>query len=82
MSISPNPAKENTTVSFNTVKAGVATFVIKDFAGKQVMVLSQKVVKGNNRIYINGLSKLPSAVYNLQVIIDNEMMTQKLIIFN
>lgn len=82
MNIFPNPAKNNITLSFYADKETMATFTILDMVGKQVMLQKQKIGKGNNSILISGLSIYNDGIYNVQVKIDYEVITRKLIIRN
>jgi hypothetical protein len=82
MNIHPNPAKDVVTVNFYSDKEIITSFVVNDFAGRQVLLQKQKLMKGNNVIPISNLSKLANGVYNLQVMVNNDVFTQKLIIQN
>ena len=82
VSIQPNPASDNTSIIFNADKEGEVTVRLIDAIGKTVLLHKQKVYKGNNTLVLNELSKLSNAVYSVQIIINNEVVTKKLIIQN
>lgn len=81
-SVQPNPATTNSNIHFNVEKEAEVTVRIIDPLGKIVMLQKTKATKGNNIISLNNLSKFSSAVYSLQIIMNNEVITQKLIIQN
>ena len=81
-SIHPNPAKNLVNANFISDSKALVTVQLLDNLGKVVLVQKQAVIKGNNTISIAGLAKYANAVYTLQVILPNEVLTQKLIIHN
>lgn len=82
VTIQPNPAADATSVHFFAEKEGEVTIRLIDAVGKTVYFNKQKVFKGNNNIQLNELSKYSNAVYSLQVSVNDEIVTQKLIIQN
>ena len=82
MNIQPNPAKDNVALNFYADKENMGTVIIKDFAGRQVMMQKHKLQKGNNSISLTGLSNYSNGVYTVQVIINNDVIIQKLVINN
>lgn len=82
VSIQPNPAGNNTSIHFNAEKEGEVTVRMIDAVGKTVLLQKQKVYKGNNTLLLNDLSKFSNAVYSIQIIINDEVVTKKLIIQN
>ncbi len=82
VNIQPNPAANSTTVSFSAEKEGEVTIRVIDAIGKSVMVNTQKVYKGNNAVLLNNLSRFNDGVYTVQLIINGEVVTKKLIIQN
>lgn len=81
-SVQPNPATTFSSVHFNAEKETEVTLRLIDPLGKIVMLQKSKATKGNNIISLNNLSKFSSAVYSLQIIMNDEVITQKLIIQN
>jgi hypothetical protein len=82
VTIQPNPAITNTTIRLVAEKEGEATIRIIDDLGKTALTYQQKVNKGYNTIILNDLSRLSSGVYSVQIIVNNDIVTKKLIIQN
>jgi hypothetical protein len=80
LNIAPNPAYDYVSIKFVAEKAGGVTIRLVDNTGKTVLQHNQQASKGSNSIQLNNLGKYSSGVYSLQVLINNEMVTQKLII--
>ncbi len=53
-----------------------------DNLGKVVFLKSQHVTKGTNTVQLNGMSKYSNGVYSLQLFINEEAITQKIILAN
>ena len=82
VTIQPNPAADNTAIHFYSEKETEVTIRLIDVIGKTILFQKQKAYKGNNTIQLNELSKFSNAVYSMQVMINGELITQKLIIQN
>jgi uncharacterized repeat protein (TIGR01451 family) len=82
VNIYPNPARDHVTISFYADKDATQTIKLLDMSGRIVLQQSQKIQKGSNSVQLNGLARFNDGIYNLQLIIDNELTTQKLIIHN
>ena len=82
VTIRPNPATNYAAVLFYSSKENIATVRLIDNIGKTVMVQKSKVFKGNNNLQLVGLSKYSDGAYSLQVILQDEIIVQKLIISN
>jgi len=80
VTIMPNPAHEYVAVRFFVEKESEVTIRLVDNIGKVVLLQKQKVAKGSNIIQLNGLTKYSSGVYSLQVLVNDEIVTHKLII--
>ena len=80
LTIVPNPAKDNVSVSFVANTESVVTIRLIDDNGKMILLEDRKVSKGNNTIQLTGLDKYSSGVYIIQVYVNNEVVTQKLIL--
>jgi hypothetical protein len=80
LNIAPNPAYNYVSIKFVTEKAGAVTIRLVDNTGKTVLQHNQLVSKGSNSIQLNNLEKYSSGVYSLQVLINDEIVTQKLIL--
>ena len=60
----------------------MVTISIKDITGRTILYQKLKAFKGNNSVPLTGLSKYSNGVYNVQLLIDNDLFTTKLIIQN
>jgi uncharacterized repeat protein (TIGR01451 family) len=80
VSIMPNPANDYVSIRFYTEKQGEVTIRLVDNAGKTILLQKQKVSKGNNIAQLNELNKYNTGVYALQVLVNDEIVTQKLIL--
>ncbi len=80
VSIMPNPAKDYVAVKFFVEKESEVTIRLVDNIGKTVLLQKQKVIKGNNTVQLNYLTKYSSGVYSLQVLVNDEIVTHKLIL--
>ena len=81
-SVQPNPASTNSSIHFYIDKDAEVTVRLIDALGKIILVQKTKAIRGNNIIALNNLSKFSNAVYSLQIIMNEEVITQKLIIQN
>lgn len=82
LSIMPNPARDNVAISFFSTTDGDVTLRLIDNMGKTVIVETRKVVKGSNTITITELNKNSNGIYSLQVFVNGEVVTQKLVLLN
>ncbi|NOT91483.1 Ig-like domain-containing protein [Ferruginibacter sp.] len=80
VSIMPNPAHEYVSVRFFVEKGSEVTLRLIDNIGKTVLIQKQKVAKGNNTVQLNNLTKYSAGVYTLQVLVNDEIVSQKLIL--
>ncbi|MEP7164494.1 MAG: T9SS type A sorting domain-containing protein [Ferruginibacter sp.] len=80
--VQPNPASNATSILFFAEKESEVSIRLIDAVGKTVLFNKQRVSKGNNVIQLNELSKYNNAVYSLQIVVNDELVTQKLIIQN
>jgi uncharacterized repeat protein (TIGR01451 family) len=78
--VSPNPVFDYFNVRFIALKDGQVTLKLIDNIGKTVLLQTQIVTKGSNTIKIDKLDKYSKGVYSLQLIVNNEIVTQKLIL--
>lgn len=81
-SITPNPAGDVASVRFYSEKETLVTISIRDFTGKQVYLQKVKALKGNNILPLTNLAKYSDGVYHVQLMIDNDIQSAKLIIQN
>jgi hypothetical protein len=80
VTVMPNPAKEFASIRFFVQKEGVVEVRLIDNNGKVVLQQKQKVTRGNNTLQLNELNKYSNGVYTLQIAINDEVVSQKLII--
>jgi len=82
VTVQPNPASNSTSIHFYADKESEVTIRLIDAVGKTVIYKKQKVTKGNNVLQLNELSQLNNAVYSVQIVINDEIVTKKLIVQN
>ncbi len=75
----PNPAYENTSINYTSVKNSTATVSITDMTGRIVMKTLHNVQTGENRIIIN-TAQLAPGVYIAEIEDDTEAIREKLIV--
>lgn len=80
ISIMPNPASDYVTVKFFTDKESEVTVRLVDNLGKAVVVQKVKALKGNNVVPLTGLGRFGAGVYTIQVYVNDELVTKKLIL--
>ncbi|MGC4100200.1 T9SS type A sorting domain-containing protein [Ferruginibacter sp.] len=80
VSIVPNPASDYVTVKFFVERESAVLLKLVDNMGKVLLQQTQRSVRGNNVLRIDGLGKFSAGVYTLQVLVNNEVTTQKLIV--
>ncbi|MEY2917959.1 MAG: hypothetical protein RIS73_1673, partial [Bacteroidota bacterium] len=80
VTILPNPARDYVSVRFFAEKESEVTIRLVDNIGKTVMQQKQIATKGNNMIHLIELNKYGAGVYTMQVLINNEIVTQKIIL--
>jgi hypothetical protein len=78
--IMPNPANNYVSIRFFAEKDGEVTINMIDNIGKLIFTEKQKVIRGNNTVQLNDLSKYSSGVYTLQVFINDDVVTEKLVL--
>lgn len=78
--VAPNPAKDKVQVKFYVEKDTEITIRIVDNTGKIVLLKTQPVTKGYNDITVNDLHRFNKATYNIQLILNNEIFTEKLVL--
>ena len=61
-------------------KESEITIRLIDNSGKTALLEKQKVVKGNNTLQLQGLNRFSNGVYSLQLFVNDEVITQKLVL--
>ncbi len=82
VSIHPNPASDYVSINFSSDKEYEATIRLSGNLGKVILIQKQHVLKGSNSLLLTSLSRFSSATYILQIIMTDQVVTQKLIIQN
>ncbi|MFZ1454273.1 MAG: T9SS type A sorting domain-containing protein [Ferruginibacter sp.] len=80
LSIMPNPAKDHVSIAFYAEKESEVSIRLIDQAGKLVLLQNQKVSRGSNTVQLTGLSKFSNGTYALQLFINGEVVSQKLVL--
>ncbi|MBA3970730.1 MAG: T9SS type A sorting domain-containing protein [Bacteroidetes bacterium] len=80
-SIYPNPAEDNTVISFNLSESENTTISLFDIVGKQIVsVFSGNLPAGEHKYSIGENTKLAAGAYFVRVTVDGKSFTKKLII--
>jgi uncharacterized repeat protein (TIGR01451 family) len=80
LSIMPNPAKEYVTVRMYIDKDAVTELRLIDNIGRTVLQQRQKLLRGINVLQLNNLQRFSAGVYSLQVLYNDQLVTEKLIL--
>ncbi len=78
ITLMPNPATESTTIKIQSEKDCIATIRLVDNTGITLMQKQIKMYRGKNLVQLNDLGKYGSGVYNIQILLDNEIANTKL----
>jgi uncharacterized repeat protein (TIGR01451 family) len=81
VSVIPNPANSYAAVRFVMPKEGTVTISMINMFGQTVWQQNNAVVKGANTIMLNNLSRYNAGMYTVQLFINDEQLSQKLMIF-
>jgi hypothetical protein len=80
IAIMPNPAHNYLNIRIYAEKDADMDIRIIDNIGRVVLRQRTKVLKGNNSLQLNGLEKFSNGFYSLQLVNNNELITEKLVI--
>ena len=80
INVVPNPAQDYLTIRFFAEKESNVTIRMLDNTGKAVLVWPQKAFKGNNTVLLSNLSRFSNGVYSLQVMVNGEVVTKKIVL--
>ncbi len=75
----PNPFTQSTVIGFELPQAMMATLIIRDVSGREVLRISDDYEKGHNEITIKRFS-LSSGVYYYSLVADGFTASRKMII--
>ncbi len=81
ISVFPNPAISNTSVTFSTEEGGMALLELYDLTGKMMRSLYQgNVLAGEEKLIHSDLSNLPSGVYIFRLTTDLGVTQEKIVL--
>ena len=80
VSIQPNPAKDFVTIRFVADKAAVTNIRLINGAGQLVLQQSRSITKGINALMLNNLGNYNAGIYTLQIQLNDQWVSQKLLI--
>jgi hypothetical protein len=79
VNIGPNPFEQFINVSIESTSDALAILTLFDGLGKRVFQKNTNVYNGNNLIRLDGIDRLSSGVYYLQICINNKLQYYKLL---
>ena len=80
ITIAPNPVAEYVNVKFSAQKDAVVNIRLLDNSGKTVLLQKQVVTQGLNVVRLINLNNFAEGVYTVQMVLDGEMITEKLLL--
>ena len=80
VNIMPNPARDYVSVIFFAEQNTSVTLRLIDNMGKMVLLQNRKVIKGTNTLQLTGLTKFSNGIYSLQLFVNGETVTEKLVL--
>jgi hypothetical protein len=80
VSVMPNPANDYASVRFFTAKETEVSIKLISNIGTTVLLQKQKALRGYNTLQLNNLTKYSTGVYTIQVLVNGEVVTQKLML--
>ena len=78
-SVSPNPFKENFSVTYDIEQNADVDISIMNAAGQQVFSQKQNAEKGTNRFDYNDGASLPAGFYFVRISNEGNVQTKKII---
>jgi Ig-like domain CHU_C associated/Secretion system C-terminal sorting domain len=80
VNVMPNPAHDYASVRFFSAKETEVSIRLINNIGTTVLLQKQKVLKGYNTLQLNALTKYSAGVYTVQVLVNGEVVMQKLML--
>jgi len=80
LSIAPNPAIDNTTISFEALENGPASYFIINELGQTIQQQAINVVNGSNTFSINLPASISSGFYTIRLEMDGSAILSKLLV--
>ncbi len=77
--VSPNPFKDKVQFTINSNADANMTYSLVGLDGKQIRTGSNKISKGSNTFFVNGLEQVQPGIYMLRIQIDDEARIVKLV---
>ncbi len=79
VSIFPNPASRNTTLSISVDKPGIASYSLTNLTGKEIETGEMNLIAGENNKMLN-LKGISKGIYLINIKFESEILSKKLII--
>jgi hypothetical protein len=79
LTVSPNPATQQTVIQFNTTDQQAYSLDVYNLLGMKVATLDRGIDSGNHTVRYN-ISNLPSGLYLLKLSVNGKVTTQKLVV--
>ena len=79
-SLIPNPATENTSISFNLLKEANVSLVVYDMLGKEIKSLHNGILQGGLQTFNVSTESLNSGIYLVKLKVDHQELNTKLVI--
>ncbi len=80
LTIIPNPGRDHVLLSFTSDKKADVTIRLLDNSGKTVLLQHKNVQQGANTLQLNGLDKFSTGVYTIQVQLNGEIVSARLVL--
>jgi hypothetical protein len=80
VSLSPNPARSYTNLSFNAVVNQTALIEVFDANGRARLNQRVSLFKGGNTVQLNKLEQLPAGVYMIRTTVDGKLISTKVVV--
>lgn len=80
ISVYPNPAASQATLSYKSENSGLATIRIFNITGVTMANQTVKIVAGENALALNGIAHLHPGVYTVQVLLQDQTRQTRLVI--
>lgn len=80
ISIYPNPAVNQATMSFISEQQGSATILVLSIHGNLMAKQQVQVKRGENAVSLNGITNLSAGVYNVQLVLNTGFQQSRLIV--
>lgn len=82
MAINPNPASNFFNVRVQATKEGNAVVRVLDMTGRVVLTNNTKLFTGSNTISFHNAQQLAAGTYSVQMLLNGEVFTEKLVIIH